>query len=242
MSILLVAQLLFALLESARNIEFYRVLQMNTDSVTESLFADYASPLWEDYRILGVTAADSGGQFSLNNREAMLRSISKTNLCSADGLYGLSGNSLLTADMSDVMFDEYMLVTDQQGKVFQALAASEYYHARSFFSVLEQPAPFKDTARGFIPGEAFEYEHLYPMLAAYAQAHGNPLAEQAYLGAARAEKKHAALLERSAEPDGEKLGPVYVCPICGYIMTGDSIPECCPVCGGPRRQYEAFGI
>lgn len=124
MSILLVAQLLFALLESARNIEFYRVLQMNTDSVTESLFADYASPLWEDYRILGVTAADSGGQFSLNNREAMLRSISKTNLCSADGLYGLSGSSLLTADMSDVMFDEYMLVTDQQGKVFQALAAS----------------------------------------------------------------------------------------------------------------------
>lgn len=127
-------------------------------------------------------------------------------------------------------------------QLFRALAASEYYHARSFFSVLEQPAPFKDTARGFIPGEAFEYEHLYPMLAAYARDHGAPLAEQAYLGAARAEKKHGALLKDSAEPDGAEPGPVYVCPICGYIMTGGSIPDSCPVCGGPRRQYEAFGI
>lgn len=124
---------------------------------------------------------------------------------------------------------------------FRALAASEYYHARSFFSVLEQPAPYKDAAKGFIPGEVFEYEHLYPMLAAYAQAHGDPLAEQAYLGAARAEKKHAALLEHSAELNQDEPGPIYVCPICGYIMTGDSIPENCPVCGGPRRQYEVFG-
>ena len=34
-------------------------------------------------------------------------------------------------------------------QVFQALAASEYYHARSFFSVLEQPAPFKEAAKAF---------------------------------------------------------------------------------------------
>lgn len=124
---------------------------------------------------------------------------------------------------------------------FRALAASEYYHARSFFSVLEQPAPCKDAAKGFIPGEVFEYNHLYPMLAAYARANGDPLAEQAYLGAARAEKKHAILLEHSAEPNEDELGPIYVCPICGYIMTGGSIPENCPVCGGPRRQYEVFG-
>lgn len=126
-------------------------------------------------------------------------------------------------------------------QLFQALAASEYYHARSFFSVLEQPAPFKDTAEGFIPGESFEYEHLYPMLASYARDHGSPLAEQAYLGAAAAEKKHAALLKQAAEPDVSPLPPTYVCPICGYIMTGDSIPDSCPVCGGPRRQYKAFG-
>jgi len=125
-------------------------------------------------------------------------------------------------------------------QMFQALAASEYYHARSFFSVLEHPALFKDTAKTFIPGEAFEYEHLYPMLAAYAQDNQSPLAAQAYLGAAAAEKKHAALSEQLAQSDGAGVCPVYVCPICGYIMTGSSIPEYCPVCGGPRRQYEVF--
>lgn len=80
------------------------------------------------------------------------------------------------------------------------------------------------------------------MLAAYARDHGAPLAEQAYLGAARAEKKHAALLERGVGPEEGEPGPIYVCPICGYLMTGDSIPDSCPVCGGSRRQYEAFGI
>lgn len=80
LSIMLVAQLIFILLESARNIEFYKVLQMNTDSVVESMFAEYVSPLWENYRILGVTATDSGGHFSLANREAMFRKRSKANM------------------------------------------------------------------------------------------------------------------------------------------------------------------
>lgn len=140
---MLAAQLLFALLESARNVEFYRLLQMNTDSIVESMFADYVSPLWENYRLLGVTAADSGGQFSLTNREAMLRGISRTNLASADSFLGLSGNSLLTADVSDLVFDEYLLLTDQKGKVFQALAASYmkqnlvYETARAVYSSYE---------------------------------------------------------------------------------------------------------
>lgn len=125
-------------------------------------------------------------------------------------------------------------------QTFQALAASEYYHARSFFSVLEQPAPFKEAAGAFIPGETFEYEHLYPMLAAYAQAHNSPLAEQAYRGAAAAEKKHAAILEQAAGLNESELRQVYVCPICGYIMLEGAVPDCCPVCGGPKRQYEVF--
>jgi len=143
----------------------------------------------------------------------------------------------------------YLMFADRAGRrgmeriaqTFQALAASEYYPARSFFSVLDRPAPFKDAARAFIPGEAFEYERLYPMLAGYAQAHNSPLAEQAYLGAAAAEKKHAALLEQAAGLEESELRRVYVCPICGYIMLEGAVPDCCPVCGGPKRQYEVYG-
>ena len=35
---------------------------------------------------------------------------------------------------------------------------------------------------------------------------------------------------------------LYVCPICGYVMTEDSVSERCPVCGGPKRQYEVFEV
>ena len=40
--------------------------------------------------------------------------------------------------------------------------------------------------------------------------------------------------------EGFDKDTVYVCPICGYVMAGEHIPERCPVCGGPKRQYEVF--
>lgn len=124
--------------------------------------------------------------------------------------------------------------------LFRALAASEYYHARSFYSVLDQPAPFLEAAGTYTPGERFEYEYLYPMLAGYAKDHGSPLAEQAYNGAALAEKVHGELLEQAADVEHFSETAVYVCPVCGYVMTGDTPPERCPVCGGPKKQYEVY--
>lgn len=130
---------------------------------------------------------------------------------------------------------------EQIAALFRALAASEYHHARNFYSVLEHPAPFMEAVGTYIPGEDFEHRYLYQMLANYAKDHGSPLAEQAYTGAARAEKVHAALLEQASDLDAFTGGAVYVCPICGYIMVGDAVPERCPVCGGPKKQYEVFG-
>ena len=62
LSFMLIAQMLFTLLEVARYHEFEKVLPMNSDSVLESVFADYCSPLWEEYRILGVCAEDAAGK------------------------------------------------------------------------------------------------------------------------------------------------------------------------------------
>lgn len=130
---------------------------------------------------------------------------------------------------------------DQIAALFRALAASEYHHARNFYSVLEHPAPFMESIETYIPGEDFEYKYLYQMLADYAKNHGSPLAEQAYTGAALAEQVHAALLRQASDVENFAGETVYVCPICGYVMTGDTVPERCPVCGGPKKQYEAFG-
>ena len=128
--------------------------------------------------------------------------------------------------------------------LFRALAASEYYHARNFYSVLERPTVFRESVETYVPGEEFEYERLYKMIGAYAKEHQNPLAGQAYEGAAAAEKEHASLLKMASDLESFHQNDedrIYVCPICGYVMTGESSPERCPVCGGPSRQFEIFG-
>lgn len=125
--------------------------------------------------------------------------------------------------------------------LFQALAASEYYHARNFYAVLEHPAAFMDAPASFVPGEQFEYDKIYRMMGEYAKEHQYPLAGQAYTGAAAAEKEHAALLSQASDLNAFSQETIYVCPICGYVMAGDAAPERCPVCGGPSRQYEVFG-
>lgn len=128
----------------------------------------------------------------------------------------------------------------QIANLFRALASSEYHHARNFYSVLERPASFMESVGTYVPGEAFEYEYLYKMLVEYAREHQSPLTEQAYEGAAAAEKVHAKLLKKASDVEHFAGETIYVCPICGYVMTGENIPERCPVCGGPQRQYEVF--
>lgn len=119
LSIMLVAQLLFTLLEGARHIEFEKVLKMNSDAVLESAFAGYCSPLWETYHLLGMSAADSSGVFTLNNREAQLRNLTADNLGSRGSSSLFPGISILSAEMVDVKFEPYLIMTDQNGKVFE---------------------------------------------------------------------------------------------------------------------------
>ena len=124
--------------------------------------------------------------------------------------------------------------------LFEALASSEYHHARNFYSVMENPAPFGESAEKFIPGEEFEYQRSYKMMEDYAKEKDAPLTKQAFSGAAAAEEVHAGLLKEAADMDNFDKDTIYVCPICGFVMAGDMIPERCPVCGGPKRQYEEY--
>ena len=55
-------------------------------------------------------------------------------------------------------------------------------------------------------------------------------------------KTHTALLKQAKDVPGFGEKTVYVCPICGYVMTETSVSERCPVCGGPKKQFEVFEI
>lgn len=131
---------------------------------------------------------------------------------------------------------------DKIANLFEALADSEYYHARNFYSVLEKPSAFMECVENFVKGETFEYEQLYQIMADYAGRHDAPLSEQAYQAAAAAEKVHAKLLTQAADMDDFQEEQVYVCPICGYVMYGEEIPGRCPVCGGPARQFKKYTV
>lgn len=121
LAIMLVAQLLFTLIEGARYIELEKVIQMNTESVLESVFADYCSPLWEEYRLLGLVADNKDGELSFNNRSAQMCMLTKKNLgqtkMGAD-TFG-SGENFLRADVTDIDVDSYLLMTDGNGTVFE---------------------------------------------------------------------------------------------------------------------------
>lgn len=129
---------------------------------------------------------------------------------------------------------------DRVANLFEALADSEYRHAKNFYSVLERPAAFMEAIEGFIPTEQFEYKTMYKMMADYARQTRNPLTVQAYTGAAAAEKVHAELLKEAADIEDFQTDIVYVCPICGFVMAGEDVPDRCAVCGAPKKQYLVF--
>lgn len=129
---------------------------------------------------------------------------------------------------------------EQIANLFKALAASEYYHARNFYSVIERPPAFQNSAKRFVETEQFEYQRLYSMLQEYAEKTHKPLAAQAYKAASAAEKVHAKLLKEVENLEEFSRREIYVCPICGFLMTDKDVHDRCPVCGSPKREYEVF--
>ena len=123
LSFMLIAQFIFTMLEVSRTIEVRKALQMNTESVLESIFANYCSPLWEEYRLLGTSVVNSDGDLSFNNVQAQLQNLTEVNLGGREKSL-LAGTSLLTAKMTDANVEEFLLMTDDAGAVFQELVCA----------------------------------------------------------------------------------------------------------------------
>jgi len=46
------------------------------------------------------------------------------------------------------------------------------------------------------------------------------------------------LLRKYAPEHLNSKGKKWVCQVCGYEHTGDEPPECCPVCGQPKKDFK----
>lgn len=149
LSFMLIAQFIFTMLEVSRTIEVRKALQMNTESVLESIFANYCSPLWEEYRLLGTSVVNSDGDLSFNNVQAELQNLTEVNLGGREKSL-LAGTSLLTANMTDANVEEFLLMTDDAGAVFQELVCAymkenlTYETARTIYDNLNDMKNAKD--------------------------------------------------------------------------------------------------
>lgn len=120
LTMMLVATFLLALLEASHYIELKRIGEINAASVTESAFAGYLPPLWENYHLLGraVSGEDS---LQLESLENELLELSDTNMYPVRGWSWR--HNLLQMDTLDVEMVQCRLITDDDGRVFEAATA-----------------------------------------------------------------------------------------------------------------------
>ena len=128
-------------------------------------------------------------------------------------------------------------------RLFRAVSFAEQVHATGHFKILGDLGSTAENLQTAIDGENFEVEEMYPAYDAVAKLQGEKDAIRSIHYAIEAEKIHAAMyLEaRQAAREGKdaELGPVHICPVCGYTVEG-SAPDTCPVCGAARAKFVKF--
>ena len=149
-------------------------------------------------------------------------------------------------------------------RVFEETAANEAVHAEEFLEMLQKlggcgenlevnggyPFQLGTTVEnlGFAAdGEKEEHDDVYPGFAEMARREGFKDAALLWMQIARIEGVHHSQFHSLEEQllKGElteKEAPIrWRCLNCGYAYEGVRACDPCPVCGGPQRQYEAFG-
>ncbi|MCT8976725.1 rubrerythrin family protein [Clostridium sp. CX1] len=144
------------------------------------------------------------------------------------------------------------------GRLFRAVAYAEWAHAKNHFTVLkDQVGDSSVTAgavfgltntvenlQGAIDGELHEVDQMYPVYLNAARYQEEKDAERSFHFAVEAEKQHAELFKKAQESAkaGNDIGDdkFYVCPVCGYTVVEDDLPEKCPVCGAKKEVFKDF--
>ena len=100
----LVLGCILTLLEGSRMYELHRIARLRTEAAVEAAFANYNTPLWETYHLLGC------------NQEEMQSLIAT----SANGGYSeyQFGTNLLLLELKKAEIQGYTLLTDGEGKAY----------------------------------------------------------------------------------------------------------------------------
>lgn len=120
LSMLLAASFLFVLLEGARVQGLNACADLVSEIGVNSVFAEYQSPFWEDYRLLFLDGAYGGEDFSAEKIAQVLCQRVSENL----DLKQTSGISMYPLSLRNAEVLEYQLATDGGGSVFLSCIAA----------------------------------------------------------------------------------------------------------------------
>lgn len=147
---------------------------------------------------------------------------------------------------------KYLIFADQADKenkpnianMFRAIAHAERVHATNHFKVLGGIGQTSDNLVAAKGGEDFEVDQMYPTYVAVAQMQEEKSAVKSMNYAFEVEKLHSVLYAtaQKAVSAGEDIAEVkaMVCPVCGFTVMGDGVPDQCPVCGALKKVFKEF--
>lgn len=110
---MLVASMLFALLEAARVNMLNLYANMTSELALESVFAEYQPELWRNYRLLCLDGAYGSASFSEEYVESVLGTRIRENLDTTG-----DGSRIMHLSFVSATPEEYLLLTDGEGRVF----------------------------------------------------------------------------------------------------------------------------
>lgn len=127
LTLLLVAALIFTMLEGVHITGQQAMASLDSKSVTESLLAEYNVPLMERYHLFLLDGGDGSGQFSFTSLAQSAKERMEENLTEkaviSKRIYDMFPTKLTAGEITG-----YQLVTDQQGEVFYRLVTDYMKH------------------------------------------------------------------------------------------------------------------
>lgn len=118
LSMMLIASLLFALLESARVYGLDRYATLRAENGVDSVCAEFQPLLWKEYGLLFLDGAYGTEEFNLAYVSENLKAQIEKSCQTEDGLLEWIGIDLFGLRVQDVVLEGYALATDDNGELF----------------------------------------------------------------------------------------------------------------------------
>ena len=118
LSLMLVATLVFALLESARFRGLDYCATLKAEAAIDSVCAEYQPYLWQEYGLLFLDGAYGAEEFSVGYVLEQLADYMESDALANDWLNDWLGLDLLRLEKAEVLLEGYALAADDEGELF----------------------------------------------------------------------------------------------------------------------------